>query len=112
MTINIAPWCFAALTAIWFGVLASRAQRNWVLWALGGGLFALVVTTIVFGLSRATLIPISYETATHVRLRAAVISFLLLLVFGWIFTNNLHGHLSDTWSALKKGLFKQDSGAH
>src|SRR5215472_12640900 len=107
MTINIAPWIFAALTAVAFAVLASRANRNRVLWAIGGGLFALVVTTVVFGLYRATLIPISSATTVHVRIRAMLLSFLLILVFGWIFTNNLHGHLGNAWSALKKAVFKR-----
>jgi hypothetical protein len=101
VTINIAPWIFAGLTAISFGMLAARAQRNWVLWAIGGGLFALVVTTVVFGLSRATLIPISDDTISHVRIRAMLLTLLLLLVLGWIFTNSLHGHLSKAWSAFK-----------
>ena len=107
MTINIAPWFFAAVTAIAFAVLASRARRGWGLWAIGGGLFALVVTTIVFGVSHATLIALSHETTVHVRIRAILLSFLLVLVFGWIFTNNLHGHLSNIWSALKKAVLKR-----
>jgi len=107
MTVNIAPWFFAAATAVCFGVLAHRSQRNRILWAIGGGLFALVVTTIVFGVSRASLIALSHETTVHARIRAILISFLMVLVFGWIFTNNLHGHLSNLWSALKKAVLKR-----
>ena len=107
MSVNIVPWFFAAATAIWFAVMAARAHRGWVLWAIGGGLFALVVTTIVFGLSRATLIPISHETTVHVRIRAILLSLLLVLAFGWIFTNNLHGHLSKLWNALKNAILKR-----
>jgi hypothetical protein len=88
-------------------VLAHRSQRNRILWAIGGGLFALVVTTIVFGVSRASLIALSHETTVHARIQAILISFLLVLVFGWIFTNNLHGQLSNAWSALKKAFFKR-----
>ncbi len=48
--VGLIPWPVAAATAAWFGVMAYKAGKSVVLWAIGGGLLGLVVTTIILGL--------------------------------------------------------------
>ena len=55
--IGMVPWPVAALTAVWFGFMAYKAGKNAVLWGIGGGVLALVVTTLVMGLGQAAFIP-------------------------------------------------------
>ena len=91
--IGMIPWPVALATALWFGVMAARADKNGVLWAIGGGLLGLVVTTIVLGLGQATFIPSSTEAIMPFRLKAAALAILLVLGVGWLFTGTLHRHL-------------------
>ncbi len=83
-------WLFAALTAIWFGFLAHRAERNAVLWAVGGGLFALVTTLFVIGIGQAAFIPYSNQEASVFRVREIGISIGLIVIFGFLFTLGLY----------------------
>jgi hypothetical protein len=87
------PWPVAAGTAIWFGVMAHKAGKNFVLWAIGGGLLGLLVTTIVLGLAQATFIPFSTQEITPFRLTIAGLAILLVAGAGWLFTGSLHRHL-------------------
>lgn len=87
------PWPVAAATAIWFGVMAYKSGKNYVLWSIGGGLMGLVVTTIVMGLGQATFLPFSTEEIVPFRLKMAAIAVLLVLCVGWLFTGSLHRHL-------------------
>jgi hypothetical protein len=87
------PWPVALATAAWFGVMAYKAGKSTVLWAIGGGLMGLVVTTIVLGLGQATFLPFySGETAPF-RLKMAGLAILLVGFAGWLFTGTLHRHL-------------------
>ena len=87
------PWPVAAATAIWFGFMAYKSGKNCALWAIGGGLLGLVVTTIVLGLAQATFIPYSTEEIAPFRLKVAVLAIFLVLCVGWLFTGTLHRHL-------------------
>src|SRR5512143_3217800 len=87
------PWPVAAATAAWFGVMAYKSAKNFVLWAIGGGLLGLVVTTIVLGLAQATFIPFSTEEIAPFRLKMAGLTILLVAGAGWLFTGSLHRHL-------------------
>ena len=98
--IGVIPWPVAMATATWFGVMAYRSSKNCVLWAIGGGLLGLVVTTIVLGLGQATFIPYSTEEITPFRLKMAGLAILLVLGVGWLFTGSLHLHLL---ASLKRG---------
>ena len=91
--IGLIPWPVALATAVWFGVMAARSDKNFVLWAIGGGLLGLVVTTIILGLGQATFMPFSTEAITPFRLRTAGLAILLILGVGWLFTGSLHRHL-------------------
>jgi len=93
--IGMIPWPVAAATAAWFGFMAHKAGKNWVVWAIGGGVLALVVTTTVVGLAQATFIP--YYTGEIVTLRLKVAGLAVLLVFclGWLFTGTLHQHIVE-----------------
>ena len=53
------PWPVAAAAAAWFGMMAYKAGKNFVLWAIGGGLVGLIVITVVLGLAQATFLPFS-----------------------------------------------------
>jgi hypothetical protein len=91
--VGVIPWPVAVATAIWFGVMAYKSGKNCALWAIGGGLLGLVVTTIVLGLGQATFIPFSTEEIAPFRIKLAVLAILLVLIAGWLFTGSLHRHL-------------------
>ncbi|HZR21726.1 MAG TPA: hypothetical protein VFE51_30870 [Verrucomicrobiae bacterium] len=86
------PWLFAILTAIWFGWMANRAGRTWVLWAVGGAAFGLVASTLVIGLGNASSIPYSEHQAMMDRLAWITAAALLILSIGWLLTAGLHRH--------------------
>jgi hypothetical protein len=91
--VGFIPWPVAAATAVWFGVMAYKAGKNRALWAIGGGLLGLVVTTIVMGLAQATFIPYSTGEIAPLRFKMAVLAIFLVLCVGWLFTGTLHRHL-------------------
>jgi len=70
--------------------MAWRAERNWVQWVLGGGLFALVTSTIIFGLGHASTTPFSERERSALQLEWTIISVVLILVIGWLLTLSLH----------------------
>ena len=72
------PWPVAAATAIWFGVMAYKAGKNWVVWAIGGGMLGLVVTTLVMGLAQATFIPFHTDEVAPFRMKVAGLAILLV----------------------------------
>ncbi len=84
------PWLLAVATAIWFGFTAHRAERNSVLWSLGGGLFALVISTIVLGLGNAAAMPFSDHERSSLHLRWTGEAVVLIGILGWLFTLGLH----------------------
>ena len=87
------PWPVAVATAIWFGVMAHKSAKNRALWAIGGGLLGLVLTTIVLGLAQATFIPFYSAEVPSFRLKAALVAIVLVLCVGWLFTGSLHRRL-------------------
>jgi len=46
-------------------VMAYKAKKNCVVWAIGGGLMGLVTTTLVMGLGQAAFIPFTSEEETR-----------------------------------------------
>lgn len=90
MSLTTIPWVIAIITSLWFGFMAHRAERNWVLWGLGGGLFALVTSTIIFGLGHASSTPFSEHERSTLQVEWAVISVLLVGIIGWLLTLSLH----------------------
>jgi hypothetical protein len=104
MSLTTIPWIIAIITALWFGFMARNAERNWVLWGLGGGLFALVASTIVFGLGHASSIPFSEHDRSSLQVQWAVISVLLVGIVGWLLTLSLHRQHLLVWR-----LFRVDS---
>ena len=91
------PWPVALAAAGWFVVMATKAGKNRVLWALGGGMLGLVVTTLVVGLGQATFIPFYSAAVVPFRMKAAVLAILLVAGIGWLFTGTLHRHLLATF---------------
>ena len=92
------PWPVALATAAWFGVMAYKAGKSSVLWAIGGGLMGLVVTTVILGLAQATFLPFDSEQVAPFRLKVAALAIVLIACVGWLFTGSLHRHL---FAALK-----------
>jgi hypothetical protein len=87
------PWPVAVGAAVWFGVMALKAGKNSVLWAVGGGILGLVVATIVMGLGQATFIPFYSAEIAPFRIKMAALAVLLVVAIGWLFTGSLHRHL-------------------
>src|ERR1019366_520489 len=76
------PWPVALAAAGWFVVMATKAGKNRVLWALGGGMLGLVVTTLIVGLGQATFIPFYSAAVAPFRMKAAVLAILLVAGIG------------------------------
>jgi hypothetical protein len=87
------PWPVAAGAAVWFGMMARKAGKNTALWAVGGGILGLVVTTIVMGLGQATFIPFYHAEIAPFRIKMAALAILLVGGIGWLFTGSLHRQL-------------------
>ena len=85
----IIPWLFSIATGIWFGMAAARAERSWLLWAGGGALFALIVSTILLGLGHAALIPVRTNAYSHMILRSVAASAVLIGIPGWLILRSL-----------------------
>ena len=93
--IQLLPWPFAALTAFCFAVLARKARRNWLPWAIVGGAASLVITTLTLGAAEATFMPISHDAYVSFCIRAVLLAILLNIVSGWVLTTSLRGrHMS------------------
>ena len=86
MSITVFPWLMACAGAAWFGWIAFRTNRNWISSAITGALFALVITTFVFGLGQATAIPFSDNQRAGQQLLWALISAGILGAVGSLFT--------------------------
>ena len=106
MSLTTIPWIITIITALWFGFMAHRGERNWVLWGLGGGLFALVTSTIIFGLGHASSFPFSEHERSSLQVKWSVISFLLVGIIGWLLTLSLHRQHLLLWR-----LFGVESGS-
>ena len=87
------PWAVTAATAAWFGMMAFKAGKSTVLWAIGGGLMGLLVTTMILGLGQATFIPFSTQEIAPFRLKVVGLAILIVACVGWLFTGGLHRHL-------------------
>jgi hypothetical protein len=96
------PWALALATGVWFALMARKADRSLVQWALTGLVFGLVVGTIVLGLGQATGIPYSdhERTAMHVKWTAAAAA--IIAVFGWVITMGLHRQHLALWNRAAK----------
>jgi hypothetical protein len=95
------PWLFAILTAAWFGWMASRADRTWVLWAVGGAAFGLVISSLVIGLGRASSIPFSEHERQIAELKWIGVVLALIALGGWLLTSSLHRHHLAMWQKLR-----------
>jgi hypothetical protein len=95
--IGFVPWPLAAATAVWFGVMAYKSAKNIVLWAIGGGVLGLVLTTLAMGLGQATFIPYHTGEIAAFRLKLAAASVIVVLCAGWLFTGSLHRRLLAAW---------------
>ena len=88
-------------------MMAYKARKNCVVWAIGGGVLALVVTTLVVGLAQATFIPYYTEEIGTLRLKVAGLAVVLVFCLGWLFTGTLHAHIREL---LKRGTEPEAKG--
>ena len=100
--IGVMPWPVAAAAAIWFGVMAYKAGKNAVLWGLGGGILALIVTTVVMGLGQAAFIPYTSQEQSMFRVKIGALAIFIVLCLGWLFTGTIHPHLLAPWKRVKE----------
>jgi hypothetical protein len=98
----IIPWVLSLVTAIWFALVARKAERSWVPWAVSGAVFALVTGTIVLGLGQATANPFSSRERTIFHIRWAVEAVILMGALGWLLTMPLHRHHLALWRKAMK----------
>jgi len=91
----------AVLTAAWFGWMASRAGRNWILWAVGGAAFGLVTSTIILGLAQAASIPFSIRERKLDRLEWTMAAVAVIGLGGWALTSSLHRHHLIIWRKIR-----------
>lgn len=87
----ILPWIIAGLTAVWFGVLAHKAGRAVALWAVGGALYSLCLSTMVLGLADAAFIPMSTAEEVRHRIKWSLIAVAICVAVGLIATARLYG---------------------
>ena len=87
------PWPVAAATAIWFGIMAHQARKNAVVWAIGGGILGLIITTLVMGLGQAAFIPFTSEQQSLFRVKIGGLAIFIVLLLGWLFTSGMHRSL-------------------
>jgi len=106
--IGLVPWPVAAATAVWFGVMAYKSGKNFVLWAIGGAVLGLVLTTLVMGLGQATFIPYHTGEIAIFRIKLAAVAVIIVVCAGWLFTGSLHRRLSSAW---KKKAAAPEAGA-
>ena len=105
------PWPVAAATAVWFGFMAHKASRNAVVWAIGGGVMALVVTTVVMGLGQAAFVPFTSDQQAMFRIKIGALAVFLVVCLGWLFTGGLHPHLLAPWKQAKEAPKETSSAA-
>ena len=101
MIIGVVPWPVAAATAVWFGVMAYKAGKNAVLWGIGGGVMALIVTTLVMGLGQAAFIPFTSAEQSMFRIKIGALAIFIVLCLGWLATGSIHPHLLAPWKRAK-----------
>lgn len=89
MIIGSTPWWLALATGFWFALVAQRAERNWVLWAISGALFAVVTATLILGLGCAMTIPFSDHARTVAQTEWIVAVISVIAVLGLLFTLGL-----------------------
>ena len=95
------PWFFGLVTGVWFAWMATRAGGSRALWAVGGGAFGVVVSTLVIGLGRARTISFSPQEDSAKGLGWALAAAILIAVAGWALTSGLH----------RRRLMQQSQGA-
>ncbi len=89
---NLVPWLLAFLNGLWFGWRARQAGRTWPLWFLGGGLMALVIATVAYGLRHATCIPFSNRDLAVCHLEWIIAAVLINAGLGWAIDAGLRNH--------------------
>ncbi len=70
------------IMAIWFGVTAYKAGRNWFAWGLGGAVLAFIVGTIVVNLGALMFGSFSLDGYIAFRIISAVVAIAITILIG------------------------------
>src|SRR5690242_1354693 len=97
------PWLFALVTAAWFWWMADRAHRTRTLWAVGGGAFGLVFSTLVLGLGRSRRMAFSEHQRSISDLKWELAAAVVIFIGGWIVTAGLHRYHLALWRKFRPG---------
>jgi hypothetical protein len=76
------PWIVSLAVAVWMFLEARRSGWGWGLWAMGGAVYSLLVTTILLGLAHAATIPIEPGAHSRANLLATLAAVFLIVVPG------------------------------
>ena len=68
-----------------------------MLWAVGGAVLGLIVTTLVMGLAQASFIPMTDDQVMPFRIKIAFLAVLVVFGTGWLFAGSIHPHLLQLW---------------
>ena len=96
------PWLLALATTIWFVLMAFRAKQGVIAWGVAGAILGLVTATIIMGLGNAAHIPMSEASAQSFKIKSALLSAVVILGLGWLFSMSLHRHHLVIWRAAKR----------
>jgi hypothetical protein len=73
------PWLMAVLSAVVFAVIAFRARRAWPAWAIGWGLYGLVLSAWVTGVFMAAHLPVN-TSESALTFKTFLVNGLLILI--------------------------------
>ena len=100
--IQLLPWPFSALSAFCVAILARKAGRNGLPWAIVGGAASLVITTLTLGAAEAAFIPTSHDAYVSFCTRAVLVAILLNVFSGWLLTTSLRRRHGSILTAAKR----------
>ena len=86
MTSFVFPWILMVVAGVWFGFLGRRYGRSPFLWAIGGGLLGLLLTTIAEGLGHALAVPYSDAQRLADRMIAVGFATCVIAISGGLLT--------------------------
>jgi len=74
----------SAIAAISFGFIRWKKGAGWLLWGISGGLFALLLTTLAWGLGTAAAVPYTDEVRKKHQAIMLVLAIIILVIIGLI----------------------------
>lgn len=72
------------IMAIWFGVHAHRAGRNWFGWALAGAALSFIVNTIVRNVGIAMFGPFDLDSVVPFLIISTIVAIAVIVALGFL----------------------------